>query len=136
MNAIAEVPTGFVPNQRTSPLTEPWEPIWLREHETMVQLGVRIAAAHCNSRGFLHGGVIASLADNAMGLSLAHANAQRGGVTVHLSVDYLRSGQVGQWLQIEPRLVRTGGTLGFMDALITADGETIARADAIFRIMP
>jgi acyl-coenzyme A thioesterase PaaI-like protein len=28
-----------------------------------------LRAVHCNSRGFVHGGVIAALADNAMGLS-------------------------------------------------------------------
>jgi len=128
------VPEGFVRNERKSPLTEPWEPIWLRPRPDSVQLGLRIAAAHCNARGFLHGGLIASLADNAMGLSLAHAHQLRAAVTTHLSVDYLRSGRPGQWLQIEPRVIRAGGTLGVVDALIRADDEIIARADATFRI--
>ena len=131
---MADVPEGFVPNPRESPLTAPWEPIWLREREQAVQLGVRVATAHCNSRGLLHGGLIASLADNAMGLSLASAVQGRGGVTVHLSVDYLKSVQQGQWLQIEPRVIRVGGRLGFVDALITADADVVARADATFRI--
>lgn len=131
---MLEVPEGFVPNPRKSPLTAPWEPIWLREREQTVQLGVRVAPAHCNSRGFLHGGLIASLADNAMGLSLAGAVQGRGGVTVHLSVDYLKSVQQGQWLQIEPRVIRVGSSLGFVDALITADADVVARADATFRI--
>lgn len=133
MTAAEDVPEGFVRNSRKSAVTEPWEPIWVRQREQAVQLGVRIAAAHCNGRGFLHGGVIASLADNAMGMSLASANGL-GAITVHLSVDYLRSGQQGQWLQVEPRVIRVGGTLGFVDALVTADGEVIARADATFRI--
>ena len=36
---------------------------------------------------------------------------------------------------IDPRVVKTGSTLGFVDALITADGETIARASAVFRML-
>ena len=96
-----------------------------------MQLGLRIATPHCNGRGFLHGGLIASLADNAMGLSLGLATGTSP-VTVSLSIDYLRVGKPGQWLQVEPRVVRAGGKLGVVDALITADGETIARANATF----
>jgi uncharacterized protein (TIGR00369 family) len=134
MDRAQEPPEGFVPHDRKSPVTDAWEPIWARKQAGAVQLAVRIAAAHCNTRGFLHGGVIASLADNAMGLSLALATGHAG-VTVNLTVDYLRSGTPGQWLQIEPRVIRSGSTLGFVDALVTADGETIARANATFRVI-
>lgn len=134
MTREENVPSGFALNQRTSPLTAPWEPIWRPELEQSVQLGVRVAEPHCNGRGFAHGGLIASLADNAMGLSLGTVAGGAGAVTVHLSVDYLRAVQRGQWLQIEPRVVRFGKSLGVVDALITADGEVVARADATFRI--
>lgn len=132
----AEVPAGFVRYPRSSPLTAPWEPIFFRQQEHGVQLGLRIAEAHCNGRGFAHGGLIASLADNAMGYSLALALEAPGAVTTHLGIDYLRSARRGQWLQIEPRVVRAGKNLGVVDALITADGEVVARADATFWIAP
>ena len=127
-------PEGFVPHDRKSPMTDPWEPLWVRKRDDCVQLGVRIATAHCNGRGFLHGGLIATLADNAMGLSLGHVTGT-GGVTVNLNVDYLRIGAPGQWLQIEPRVIRAGSKLGVVDALITADGKTIARANATFHLI-
>lgn len=130
----AQTPEGFVRNDRKSPVTDPWEPIWARPLDQAVQLGVRIAAAHCNTRGFLHGGVIASLADNAMGFTFARSTGLSA-VTVGLAVDYVRSATPGQWLQIEPRLIRAGGKLGFVDALVTADGETVARANATFRVV-
>jgi acyl-coenzyme A thioesterase PaaI-like protein len=56
-------------------------------------------------------------------------------LTVSLSVDYLATAKIGQWLLIEPRVVKTDTTLGFVDALITADGEIIARATATFRML-
>jgi acyl-coenzyme A thioesterase PaaI-like protein len=55
-------------------------------------------------------------------------------VTVGLSVDYVATAKLGQWLQIEPRVVKPGRSLGFVDALITADGEVVARANATFRL--
>jgi uncharacterized protein (TIGR00369 family) len=134
MTSSGEIPSGFVPHERKSPVTDPWEPIWARQADRAMQLGLRVSAAHCNSRGFLHGGLIASLADNAMGLSLGQATGQSA-VTINLSVDYVQSAQPGQWLQIEPRVIRAGSKLGVVDALVTADGEVIARANATFRIL-
>lgn len=131
---MSDVPDGFVRNSRSSPLTAPWEPVFYRELDGLVQLGLRVAEPHCNSRGFAHGGLIASLADNAMGLSLSLAAQVGAGVTTHLSLDYMRSVRCGQWLQFEPRVVRVGKNLGVVDALITADGTVVARADATFWI--
>jgi uncharacterized protein (TIGR00369 family) len=134
MNSQA-VPEGFVPHFKTSPATAPWEPLFSRRGERSVELGLWLREAHCNSRGFLHGGVIAALADNAMGLScVAGRPGVRGALTVSLSVDYVASAMLGQWLRIEPRVIKAGATLGFADALITADGSTIARASATFRM--
>ena len=136
MTAQLEVPPGFEPHDRSSPLTDPWEPIYRRTTETAVILGVRIREAHCNRRGFAHGGLISALSDNAMGLSCGR---QLGGaaslVTVRLSVDFLASAQVGQWLQIETTFVKPGATLCFTQAFLTADGAPCARADAVFRVV-
>jgi uncharacterized protein (TIGR00369 family) len=130
------VPEGFAPHFKRSPVTDPWEPLFSRRGEKSVQLGVWLREAHCNSRGLLHGGVIAALADNAMGLScVASQQAARSALTVSLDVDYLATAKIGQWLLIDPRVVKTGSTLGFVDALIAADGETIARATATFRML-
>ena len=130
------VPEGFAPHFKRSPVTDPWEPLFSRRCEKSVQLGMWLREAHCNSRGLLHGGVIAALADNAMGLScVASQQAARSALTVSLNVDYLATAKIGQWLLIDPRVVKTGSTLGFVDALIAADGETIARATATFRML-
>jgi uncharacterized protein (TIGR00369 family) len=127
-------PDGFAPHFRKSPVTDPWEPLFSRQMEGAVQIGLYLREAHCNSRGRLHGGVIAALADNAMGLSCGKLlGSVQGLVTVSLAVDYVGAAKLGQWVQIEPRVLRTGRSMSFADALITADGALIARANASFR---
>jgi uncharacterized protein (TIGR00369 family) len=135
--APASPPEGFAPHFRKSPATDAWEPLFSRRVDGTVQIGMMLAPKHCNARGFLHGGVVAALADNAMGLSCATGLASAGGlVTVSLNLDYLGAAKLGQWLQIEPRVIKTGKSMAFADALITADGATIARASATFRVLP
>ena len=69
-----------------------------------------------------------------MGLSCGKVlGSVQGLVTVSLAVDYVGAAKVGQWVRIEPRVLRTGRSMSFADALITADGALIARANASFR---
>lgn len=138
--ASASPPEGFVPHTRRSPLTEPWEPLYARTLDDRVQLAVELRRPHTNSRGLVHGGLIATLADNAMGLSCGQVLQNRHGtrpqsiVTASLSVDYLGKAQLGQWLIVDTDFVRTGRSLCFTQCFVTADGEIIARANASFRI--
>jgi uncharacterized protein (TIGR00369 family) len=127
---------GFAPHFKRSPVTDPWEPLFSRRCQSVVQLGLWLRQAHCNSRGFVHGGVIATLADNAMGISCVLSNREaRSALTVSLHVDYVATAKIGQWLLIDPRVVKAGNTLGFVDALISADSEIVARAAATFRML-
>jgi uncharacterized protein (TIGR00369 family) len=141
---VTAVPEGFEPHFRKSPVTDPWEPIHSRRNAASIDLGLVLATAHCNSRGLVHGGVIAALADNAMGLSFGAArkpksgeeqDAPAGAVTVSLTIDYAASARLGQWMQITPRVLKAGRSMGFVDAVVTADGEIIARASATFRLV-
>ena len=132
-------PEGFEPHFRQSPLTAPWEPIFSRRTAQAVQIGLHIREAHCNSRGFVHGGLISALADNAMGLSAGHlaqqtAGEQRRPVTINLAVDFTGTGKVGQWLSFEPRVLKLTRTLAFVDCVVLADGAMLARANATFRL--
>ena len=132
----AGIPEGFEPHFRKSPLTDPWEPIYSRKTPDAVIIGLRLAKPHTNSRGLIHGGLIATLADNAMGLS---CGVKLGGntrlVTVGLAVDFIGSAAIGQWLAVESEVIKTGGTLCFAQSRITADGATIARANGTFRVV-
>jgi uncharacterized protein (TIGR00369 family) len=133
---MTAVPEGFAPHFRQSPVTDPWEPLYSRQHEVVLQIGLVIAPPHSNSRGMLHGGVIAAIADNAMGLSCALSMKSPSGlVTITLALDYVGAGKLGQWLQVSPRVIRAGKSMGFVDALITADDAVIARASATFRAL-
>jgi len=129
-------PTGFAPHDRKSPLTEPWEPLFARKTEQSVVLGLWAGPQHTNTRGFVHGGLIGALADNAMGLSCARASGHQGGlVTVTLNVDFLSSAHAGQWLEFDTVFVKPGATLAFAQAFVTADGRPCARANAVFRVL-
>jgi len=136
----AEPPEGFAPHYRKSPLTDPWEPLFSRVLVDRVIMGLHVREPHMNSRGMLHGGLIAALADNAMGLTCVQVMTRDGRkpagglVTVSMATDFIGAAKLGQWIAFDTQYVKTGKTLCFAQAFVTADGEVIARADARFKV--
>ena len=140
-----DIPPGFERHFRRSPLTDPWEPLYSKQTDKAVIIGLRLAKPHTNGRGLIHGGLIAALADNAMGYSCGQVmNGGMGGttggqsslVTVSLAVDFIGSAQIGQWLAVESEVIRAGHTICFAQSLIKADDAVIARANGTFRVVP
>ena len=131
------IPEGFEPHFRQSPLTDPWEPLYSKRTERAVIIGLRLAKPHTNARGLIHGGLIAALADNAMGYSCAHVMGGASSlVTIGLAVDFIGTAEVGQWLAVESDVIKSGSTNCFAQSLIKADDAVIARANGTFRVVP
>ena len=131
------IPEGFERQSRRSPLTDPWEPIYTKQTPDAIILGLRLATPHTNARGFVHGGLIAAMTDKAMGHSCAHKmHNTHSLVTVSMSIDFISSAQIGQWLTVETDVIKTGSTICFAQCLVKADGVAIARANGTFRVVP
>ena len=133
---VTDIPAGFAPHFRKSPFTDPWEPLYSKRTEKGVTMGLRLDRPHTNARGLIHGGLIASLADNSMGYSCAQAMGGTSSlVTISLAVDFIGGAQLGQWLAVESEAIRTGSTICFAQSLIKAEDVVIARASATFRLV-
>lgn len=135
------MPDGYTRHTRRSPLTDPWEPLYARETGEAVHLAVEVREAHCNARGFAHGGFISALADNAMGLSVVRlARLQPGqeeasAVTVTLALDYLDTARIGEWLEVRPTVLKLGRSLAFAECRVVCGERLIARGNASFKMV-
>ncbi|AXK41306.1 PaaI family thioesterase [Erythrobacter aureus] len=128
------IPQGFARHDRKSPVTDPWEPLYSKTSETGVTLGLVVAKSHCNSRGFAHGGVIATLADNCLGLSCAARDAEISGlVTINLDVNYVGSAKIGQWLEFACTFAKVGRSTVIAQGIAEADDERCANFSAVFQ---
>jgi acyl-coenzyme A thioesterase PaaI-like protein len=52
-----------------------------------------------------------------------------------MAIDFIGAVKLGQWVAFDTQYVKTGRTLCFAQAFVTADGDVIARADARFRVL-
>lgn len=132
-------PPGFELFTRPSPLMDPWRPIYAKTEVDRVILGLYLREAHTNSRATAHGGLIAAIADQAMGMScgvkLKSERIEGTGLwTTSLTIDYLDAAKLGQWLAFDTFFSRVGKVNCNAEINVTADRATIARGRAAFRV--
>ncbi len=84
---------------------------------------------HLNPAGTLHGGVLATLVDTAMGLAVFRGD--NAPVTIEMKVTYLEPAKPGVLL-VEALVRKRGRRITIVEAEITQDDELVAHAIGTF----
>ena len=129
------VPEGFVPLFRSSPVLDLIGPIYSRGVGKELTLGLRVDHKHCNARGSIHGGILATLADVALGYTMAFASDPPTAlVTANLTLDFAGTAKIGDWIETIVDVQKQGSRLAFANCFVTVAGERIVRASAVFLV--
>ena len=134
MSRTSEIPEGFrrVQRPRPNPFNEMVGPFYERRRGTEVSLGLRIEERHCNSRDICHGGLLATLADLALGYSALAAAKTAGGpssfVTVSLSLDFAGSAKAGDWVESAVEVHKLERWISFLAVAVASAMECPHRA--------
>jgi uncharacterized protein (TIGR00369 family) len=90
---------------------------------------------HLNPAGTLHGGVLATLVDTAMGQAVRSTTGDGGTpATSQLTVTYLRPGRPGV-LEVRASVRSRGEHLTVVEAEVEQDGRAVAHALATFAVL-
>jgi acyl-coenzyme A thioesterase 13 len=130
-----DAPQGFAPLFRTSPVLELIGPIYYRGSGGDLVLGLSVDRKHCNARGTIHGGILATLADVALGYAMAFATQPPIAlVTANLTLDFAGTAKIGDWLETTVDIQKQGARLAFANCFIAHGNERIVRASAVFLV--
>lgn len=130
-----DAPAGFQPLFRSSPVLDLIGPLYSRGKGADLVLGMRVEAKHCNARGTVHGGILATLADVAIGYAMSTSTEPpTAAITASLSIDYAGSAKIGDWLESRADIHKVGTRLAFGNCFLCVGEERIARASAVFLV--
>jgi uncharacterized protein (TIGR00369 family) len=130
------VPDGFELLARTSPFIDLAGPIYQKRTSSALVIGLRAEEQHCNMRGQVHGGVICTLADIALGYSSAFSTQPPTPlVTVSMNVDFVGGADRGDWIEVHTEVQKTGRRLAFANCHLQVGSKRIARASAVFSVV-
>jgi acyl-coenzyme A thioesterase 13 len=99
-------------------------------------IGTRVSARHLNNLDIAHGGMLATLADTAIGAAMIRAaGRERPAVTAHLGLDYLGSVRAGDWLEAHVELDKMGARLRFATCRLMVGSRCVLKANATFAVL-
>lgn len=111
-------------------------PFWIRDEQGRRELGLLIEERHCNNHiGTLHGGVVMTFADIALGSGVAETLGGPHCATASLQTQFLSVARVGEFLTCRPEVVRHSRQLVFVRGLITVGDRNVASVEAIWKVL-
>ena len=131
-----QIPENFQTLFRTSPFLDLIGPIYQSGEPGDLIIGIRVEEKHCNARQGLHGGVMSTLADIALGYSTAFSGEKPIPMsTANLTIDYAGGAKIGDWLTIRSDVQKVGKSMAFANCYFSVGDKRIARASAVFSVM-
>lgn len=132
----ADIPAGFAPIFRTSAFLDTIGPLYSAGSGASLVIGMRVQEKHTNARGTLHGGVLASVADIALGYGMATSTTPPTSmVTASLTIDFAGSAKIGDWIETALDVQKVGSRMAFANVYFSVNGERIARASGVFLVI-
>lgn len=99
-----------------------------------VEIGLTATEAHLNSMGIVHGGVLSSMMDQAMGTLVTAAKGGREGVTTHLNINFLSPMTRGELIVTAYPLHETYRTMTLRAEVRNSDDVLGCISTATFRL--
>ncbi len=111
-------------------------PFWVRHEDGDVAMGLIVEPRHANSHiGTLHGGVVMTFADIALGSGAANllGEARLATVTASMETKFVATAKIGEFISCKPEVIKETRHLVFVRGLIKAGDNTIASCEGIWK---
>lgn len=124
---------GFTAHSRTSPFFNLIGPLLSRQTENGLEFALAIDERHVNARGLAHGGVLAALADVALGYATSGSQDPPARlVTASLTIDFAGAVKQDEFVTATVDVQQVGGRLAFANCHLLCGDRRVVRASAVF----
>jgi uncharacterized protein (TIGR00369 family) len=110
-------------------------PIWRRKESERLRFGFVVAPKHLNRAGNLHGGMLMTLADNAMAIAARDASGAKRHATIELNIQFVGAVRLGEFVEAHPEVARATRSLVFMQAKMFVGARLVVTTNGIWKIL-
>ena len=90
---------------------------------------------HLNKGGVVHGGMLVSFADDALGAAVWEAVGRRPVTTVQLNTQFIAPVRLGEFVEMRAEVLRRTRTVVFVRGVLGVGGRTAVHADGVWKIL-
>ncbi len=127
------------PGYRQTVLVDPFEthvgPIYDRGEPPTRTFALLVEAHHCNMRRIIHGGMLMTFADAAIGQAMWDMTDRAPSVTLNMQSQFLKPAKIGELIEVTPTLVRKTRSLVFLRGDFQVAGETIFAVTSVWKLL-
>jgi len=113
-----------------------WHMLDARPEEGWIRIGFDGKADFCNPAGFVHGGFLSAMLDDAMNqAAFIKAEGKAYPLTISMTVNFLTPAKVGP-IVVEANVTQFGKSVAFIEGrLLNAEGRLLATSSASVRMV-
>jgi uncharacterized protein (TIGR00369 family) len=106
-------------------------PLW-RKGDAL--FGFVAEGKHLNFNNVVHGGMVATLVDQAMGMTALRANGNKRHATIELSVQFIGAMRLHEFAEAHCEVVRLTRSIIFMRSKVLVGDRVIAIASGVWKV--
>lgn len=95
--------------------------------------GFLVEQRHCNVRGNIHGGMLMTLVDQILGLTVVDALGHTSVVTITVNNEFAGPANAGDWLSGRAEIIRRTNSLVFIRGAIHCSDVAIVNSSGIWK---
>lgn len=108
--------------------------LWRREAAGVTQFAFVARAIHANRNGVVHGGMLMTFMDRALGQTARQTTGAARGATVSLTHQFLAPVRIGDLVEVTPQITRTTSRMVFLTGTALVDGAPVVSAQGVWRV--
>ncbi|MBY0613108.1 MAG: PaaI family thioesterase [Beijerinckiaceae bacterium] len=109
-------------------------PVWRRMVDASPEFAFLAEPRHRNRNGKVHGGMLLTFADQAMGLTASHRTGSLAQATVQLNLHFAAAVDVGDFVVARSTIARMTKSLAFMTCEMMVGDHLVATTSGIWRL--
>lgn len=130
--AALEAPEGYIALDFRRGFVGQIGPLHRRVRDGVATMGFRVEERHTNGMKNAHGGMLMSFADMAWG-QIVSVETSSYWVTVRLTVDFLSSAHIGEWIEGGSELIEAKEDLFLVRGRVWSGERTLMTGTGVFK---
>ena len=110
-------------------------PFWSRMQDSSRRFAFLVERHHLNGNGVVHGGMLMTFMDQAIGMTVWQAIGRKPCATIQLNVHFVAGARLGDLIEAEPAIVRETRSVIFTSGVLRRGADVVMSADGIWKVL-
>jgi uncharacterized protein (TIGR00369 family) len=128
-------PPGYTETHLVDPFEIHVGPVFEQGEKGAKRFALRVDKRHVNMRGVIHGGMLMTFADAALGQAAWDACDHAPCVTLNMQSQFLAPAKEGDLIEVVPVLTRRTRSLIFLRGDFTVNGAPVYSVSSVWKIL-